>query len=218
MRYSIPNGFPVFYFDGDLYDATGPKLFDYAMHKAAESGAKMLKARKKGWWLERQALWMERAGEVAAFYKLKRKIDAAAVDKLAKRIATERTRQAKAGRERQAKIEKDNAETVQRWLIGETIQFPYAVQRVYLRLSIDTGTKVTVVETSKGVIIPISDAERAFRFAIARRSKGWHRNGDTFAVGQYQLDAINEQGIVAGCHRFDWQEIERFAKLNGWMK
>ena len=32
-----------------------------------------------------------------------------------------------------------------------------------------------------------------------------------------QLDAINSEGVVAGCHRVSWSEIERVAKLEGWM-
>lgn len=73
------------------------------------------------------------------------------------------------------------------------------------------------VETSKGARVPLADAERAFRFAIARKSKGWHRNGETHKVGHYQLDAVNGDGIVAGCHRITWDELERFAKVQGWV-
>lgn len=48
--------------------------------------------------------------------------------------------------------------------------------------------------------------------------KGWHRNGEQFAVGGYQLDAINEYGIVAGCHVIKWPECIRFATEQGWLK
>lgn len=73
------------------------------------------------------------------------------------------------------------------------------------------------METSKGATVPIQDAERAFRFAVTMRAKGWHRNGSTHAIGHYELDAINDFGVVAGCHRVSWGEIERFAKVQGWI-
>jgi len=73
-----------------------------------------------------------------------------------------------------------------------------------------------VMETSKGARVPLDEAQRAYRFAVIQRARGWHRNGETFKVGPYQLDAVNEQGVVAGCHRIAWDEIERFAKLQNW--
>jgi predicted Abi (CAAX) family protease len=65
--------------------------------------------------------------------------------------------------------------------------------------------------------VPLPEAEKAFRFAMIQRKRGWHRNGDQFKVGDYQLDAVNEQGVIAGCHRIGWDEIERFAKTQGWI-
>ena len=44
---------------------------------------------------------------------------------------------------------------------------------------------------------------------------GWRRNGESCLVGVYQLDAITNQGIVAGCHRIAWEEVERFAEEQG---
>jgi hypothetical protein len=70
--------------------------------------------------------------------------------------------------------------------------------------------------TTKGARVPLADAERTFRFASALRSRGWHRNGENHTVGGYQLDAVNDAGIVAGCHRIAWPEIERFAKAMAW--
>lgn len=103
-----------------------------------------------------------------------------------------------------------NAENIAKWKAGERVYLDHRLP-TYLR------REDNEIVTSKGARIPATDGERAFRFAIARRDKGWHRNGDQFAVGPYQLEAINEQGIVAGCHRIDWEEIERFAKLEGWV-
>jgi hypothetical protein len=73
------------------------------------------------------------------------------------------------------------------------------------------------METSRGSRVPLPAAHRAFQFALKHRAAGWHRNGDQFEVGHYHLDAVNEQGVVAGCHRIGWDEIERFAKSQGWI-
>lgn len=99
---------------------------------------------------------------------------------------------------------------IEKWLAGESVNLPH-----------DIPCKLRAVgeqlETSQGVLVPLADARTAFGFASARRVSGWHRNGETFAIGDFQLDAVNEAGIVAGCHRIAWQEIERFAKLQGWI-
>lgn len=72
------------------------------------------------------------------------------------------------------------------------------------------------VETSKGAHFSLNDAERTYRFAVTMRERGWHRNGEQHAIGIYRLDAVNAQGVVAGCHRVSWDEIERFAVEQGW--
>jgi hypothetical protein len=60
-------------------------------------------------------------------------------------------------------------------------------------------------------------AIKAFRFVKLIREKGghWQRNGRTVRVGHYQLDSIDPDGFNAGCHRINWPEIERVAKLAG---
>jgi hypothetical protein len=224
---AIPAGETVFRtYSTKLDDLTGAELFKESLKLAAECAIKAQKARtSQAFCLSEQARWLEQAAAVKAFYGLKAALPdiSAVVEQLKRAKATEAKREAA----RQAQIERDAAEAVQRWLNGESDSCPYAISRVYLRaisLDVDGGrvrvgdakTWTTQLETSKGVRVPLSDAERAFRFAIARREKGWHRNGETFSVGTYQLDAVNAQGIVAGCHRIEWPEVERFAKLQGW--
>lgn len=76
-----------------------------------------------------------------------------------------------------------------------------------------------ILETSHGAIVPLEDARRAF--VIVRmcrcKNKEWHRNGEQVPVGDFQLDSISATGnVVAGCHKIHWEEIERFAKAQGW--
>lgn len=96
------------------------------------------------------------------------------------------------------------------WLAGNRASLPNNVPTM-LRVE---GSEVV---TSRGARVPRTEARLAFKFAMSKRSTGWHRNGEQFKVGMYHLDAVNENGLVAGCHRISWQELERFGKLQGWM-
>lgn len=139
----------------------------------------------------------------------------------------ESIRKAKATAARNAKIEAENAEAIAKWIAGESASLPYSVQKVFLRVrqfSINgessdgsATTWTTQLETSKGARVPIAEAEKTFRFIMLKRESGWHRNGETFRIGDFHLDAVNEFGIVAGCHRIAWDEIERFAKTQNWI-
>ncbi len=105
------------------------------------------------------------------------------------------------------------AKAIAAWKNGGTNQIPSGAP-TYLRV-IGGGKRI---ETSRRAIIPYESGKRCFRFALARRKKGWERNGETFAIGLYQLDRITETGIVAGCHNIGWDVIEAFAKEEGWIK
>jgi len=107
-----------------------------------------------------------------------------------------------------AAVESGNARLSDEWRAGREVTLPY-----------DAATMLRAereeMVTSKGARVPLEDARRTYRFAIARKA-GWHRNGETHAIGGYQLDAVNDAGVVAGCHRVAWNEIERFAAAQGW--
>lgn len=76
------------------------------------------------------------------------------------------------------------------------------------------------VETSRGAVVPLTDARRVFG-AVARcraHKASWQRNGERIPVGHFQVDAIDADGnLTAGCHSILWPEIERFARSVGWM-
>jgi len=117
-----------------------------------------------------------------------------------------------------------NAKAIEAWRAGQNINLPHDFP-VMLRAEHNAGQIpegadapeiIREMVTSKGARVPLADAERAFKFVMKCRAKGWHRNGETFELGGYHLDAVNAQGVVAGCHRVSWEEIERFAKSQGW--
>lgn len=108
-----------------------------------------------------------------------------------------------------AKATEFEATKLTRWLAGEDVN-----------LGSDCPTMLRAEDsemvTTHGARVPLTDAQRTYRFAMLARAKGWHRNGETHAIGAYQLDSVNEQGVIAGCHRVTWAEIERFAAAMGW--
>jgi hypothetical protein len=114
-------------------------------------------------------------------------------------------------REREAELAKGRAERdMARWIAGEKdVNAPYSLP-IALRADGDE------METSHGARVPLDSARRTYLFARKVKALGWHRNGTTHQVGMYQLEAVNDTGIVAGCHRIAWTEIERFARVQGW--
>ncbi len=109
------------------------------------------------------------------------------------------------------KVNASNASLVTRWRAGKEVNLPHDCATM-LRAEGDE------MVTSRGARVPLADAARTYKFAMICRDKGWHRNGQTHSIGAYQLEAINEHGVVAGCHRVTWNEIEGFAASQGWAK
>lgn len=119
-----------------------------------------------------------------------------------------------------AKFDELNAATIADWRAGKI---------AYARLVSDTSTMLRrvgdIVETSKGARVPLADAQRTFDFVVRKRLDvtrarlcEWNANGETHSVGMYALNKVNGFGIVAGCHRITWEEIERFAVSQQWLK
>jgi hypothetical protein len=132
--------------------------------------------------------------------------DDATLAMLKERSKLAQQKKAKQTAERNAKLERENAEAITEWLCGKRDSLPYTISKVFLRVNGEN------MQTSQGALVPLLEAQKAFRFVMMKRATGWHRNGDTFPIGEFHLDAVNEQGVVAGCHRVAWEEIERFAK------
>ncbi len=150
--------------------------------------------------------------------------DEVTLEALREKSKQAQAKKAKQTAERNARIERENAEAITEWIAGRRAMLPYTVQTVYLRARHAACESINgnepdglIMETSRGARVPLADAQRAFRFVMLKREKGWRRNGETFPVGEFQLEAVNEQGVVAGCHRVAWAEIERFAKTQNWI-
>lgn len=187
------------------------ELYEECMQRAGSARVAGARARKrKDFWAEAEHAALTEAAAVSRFYGMRRRPSEAAVSRLVAAVGRERKRTAKLRAEDQARRERDNADAVREWLEGEPRAFPSEVERVYLRVYAGQ------VETSRGAWAPLADVHRAYRFALLKRAEGWRRNGETCPVGDFQIDSISEAGVIAGCHRISWEEIERFAKTQSW--
>lgn len=197
-------------------------VVDDHLDHASDKGAEMLRPRIRQTTRDRleeegNAL-LVKARDIAEFFETGQSVE----------IDEDRVRQlaearAKRQREEAERMLRMCADAIEEWKRGERVNIPPQVKRVFLRLRkiLTDGVYcplVLMVETSLGVHVPVEDAHRTYRFAQAYRKRGWKRNGEQHKIGDFQLDAVNDHGIVAGCHRIDWEEIERFALSMGWAK
>lgn len=148
------------------------------------------------------------------FFGLRRKVDEKAIERLAasKVRAEKREREAKEDRENLARV-KQRA-SYEAWMRGENMadyytQFSPSLFPTAFRVEGDE------LVSTHGARVPLQAARVAYRFATSKRGQQWRENGEMCTAGNYRLNAINEQGIVAGCHRISWEEIERLAPVLG---
>lgn len=203
----------VFEVENPLNDPSGKDVKNYgdSIKLLSQAAAKARNPAQALTSLEREIAEANQFCETFGFKTRFSLPDAKTMDALKERAKTSAERERKANAARQAKQEADAKETIAKWLAGETVTIPYSIQRVYLR------QEESEMVTSRGACVPIDEAHKAYRFAVVVKAKGWHKNGDQFKVGSYELSAVSESGIVAGCHRITWDEAERFAKLQGWI-
>jgi hypothetical protein len=111
--------------------------------------------------------------------------------------------------ERERKEREEFPAKLAEWRTGERVHFPHdgSDGKTYFRLRGDT------LQSSKGVDITIEETRSALAFILSKRGTGWRKNGERYPVAGYELDSICEAGIIAGCHRFDWAEVEYVRSL-----
>lgn len=213
-RHALPSDVPVFHFGGcgrgiGLSNISGSQLFDYAIEQATKAQQKALRARlHKDWHNGQRVTWLERAKEISEFFGLRRKVDEKAIERLsaAKQRAEKREAKERAARELKARQEQQSAYDA--WLRGES-DGCFSASSFPIAFRVEGEELVSTL----GARVPLDAAKVAFRFALKHKGQTWHRNGETCPVGEYHLDAINEHGIVAGCHRIAWAEVERLSPI-----
>ena len=124
--------------------------------------------------------------------------------------------------ERARRAEERNREAIEEWKAGTRREMPHGVRKVYLRKCTSGGNPAqpragAKVQTSWGARVPVEEAKRLFRFVNHLRHIGWSsESGESFDVGGFPLNRVNEHGLVVGCHRITWDEVDRLAQAEGW--
>lgn len=215
MRRALPDDLPRFYVEdgrGTRLQFDGSRLFAYAVQAATDAAQNAAMIKRKGTAKEanlryQQETWLRRAGEVNTFFGLRRKVDEKTISRLAATNAAQERKAMAAREKRESEQRARYATAFESWKDGGDDYFPAHNFPVAFR--VEEGELVSTL----GARVPLDDARRAYRFATSKRGQEWRQNGETCPVGMYALNAINEQGIVAGCHRVTWAEIERLAPV-----
>jgi hypothetical protein len=146
------------------------------------------------------------AREACEFFGIERDCSHASLDSMREAIRQREAGAAVIAAKEARQRERKARAALREWLAGGEVP-TYKLPNAAAFLRVNGG----VVETSKGVTIPVDEARAALAFVQSKRAEGWHRNGSTFPIAGYELDAVNPEGVVAGCHRVSWKELERFA-------
>lgn len=213
VRAAIPDGIPVFRIErhrgSSLYGITGKELFDFSVKDAASYLAKSEKARQRKDSLLAQSLaCLEDAQRINEFFGLKRKVDGRTINRFRAATAATERKNKLAVQKRDEEERAMQSLSFDAWLRGDTVGY-FRSSLFPLAFRVEGGELVSTM----GARVPLKDAKSAFRFALVHRETAWHQNGETCPVGNYALNAINAQGVVAGCHRISWDEIERLAPI-----
>lgn len=197
-----------------LSGVSGKELFAYAIKEAAEAAQRATKARvRKSWHEAAQARWLSKAQEINTFFGLRRKVDSQAIERLRAASEASRKRAAAEQAKRDAAERAKQVDSYEAWKRGEDFDYGFhpSLFPIAFRVEIRNGEQELV--STLGARVPLRAAQVAYRFAMSKRGQDWRENGETCPVGHYRLNAINEHGIVAGCHRITWAELERLAPV-----
>jgi hypothetical protein len=99
-------------------------------------------------------------------------------------------------------------EYIDKWRAGKRNIVPYSWQHTYLRLSKDK----TRVETSRGAVVSVEQAEKLFALCTLTKGKDKTFNCSELHihVGPYTLDYIDSDGDCrVGCHQLEYTEMEK---------
>jgi len=216
VRRAIPDTFTTF--QGPVESLRTPLAFVRAMlDKAAQ-------AKREG--DETAATYPRRKSQIAAsyahanslvseaarcneFFALGENCTMAGVEAMTAAIAEQAAKDAAKRVKREKQQARKAKQNLAKWRAGDLNVSTYNLPsgQTFLRV---IGDKV---ETSKGITLEMDEAKKALHFVMLKRDAGWHRNGDTYPIAGYQLDRVNGDGVVAGCHRIAWKELDRLAAL-----
>lgn len=211
------HGENVFHVSGQPYNCelrfTGDELFAYYVQEAAKANAASIAPRirqttRDGHKAQASA-YLEQAKRVAEFYGLRKKVDEKAIERLAQSKARAEKRE-RAAQEERVKVERARQVlSYEAWKRNEHFEYGFHASIFPVAFRVEGDELVSTL----GARVPLQAARVAYRFAMSKRGQAWRENGEVCEVGHYHLNAINEHGIVAGCHRIAWAELERLASV-----
>lgn len=205
-------------------EKTHTEMLAYWHNQQLEALLKASRARANStWWLAEAGNIVDQANAFIDFFELdkphfKLEVDPAALAKIKADAAAESERQREKTKSVNAAYEKQRDETVALWIAGKLRVKAFTGRyndKVYMRISGD------IVQTSKGAEFPVAHAKRLFKVIAKCMASGvpYVRNGHTERVGAFAVDLIKPDGTVhAGCHKIEWDEVQRIAKLIGALK
>jgi hypothetical protein len=165
------------------------------------------------------ASWLKAAARISELFKLRLKADAEAVNRIRK--GAERAERELAKRRELGRIELEKRRTenlafyrsnLEAWIAGGDEKAGLFNLRPKFRTAKGVGGE-DILESSHGAEVPLEHAKKAISFALAKRQSGWTRGETECRVGLFALDAIDGDGVHAGCHHIDWAEVERLNQL-----
>lgn len=195
---------------------TANYLYEHYIEQATELASKSSKAKKPEYkvsYIEQAKGYLEKANLVIAWFSADLpRLDESQLDDLLTRLTADAEVARKQAEDiRKAKLALDlefYKESFEKWLAGETVNFPscYHDKGIFLRVIKDT------VETSRGAKFPVDSCEAIFKVYKKAVDKD-KVYSDLVKVGHYTVSHISKKGIIAGCHTIKPSEIERFAKV-----
>jgi hypothetical protein len=156
---------------------------------------------------------LNQAAIVKKVASLRHKIQA--IDGIAETIAKhEAAAKKQAAKKERARL-RAASEALANWLAGN-LPTHYRPHTEFIEFRLINGG--ADIETSRGAVFPVDHAKRALAIAYKVRNSGqsWQANGKVIHCGHYSVDKIDAAGIVAGCHRMQWKQIDAFCKAQGW--
>ncbi len=191
---------------------------EYYRDTIAEISGKVLRARSNQEFLFRELqATINQANAYSAFFGQRVRFEVpdaintaeleTIIDGHKRKKSAEERKAEKIRKERQADQEREWNQKLENWKDGKNVHI-HTTGPASLRINGD------MIETSAGAEVPLKHAIKIL--PRIRSGKPYVRNGHTIHLGQFALDAIDEQGnITAGCHTITREEIERIAKKIG---
>lgn len=86
------------------------------------------------------------------------------------------------------------------------------LEESYLRINKTNQT----IETSKDITIPIKIAERYYNWLKKQLTKGGCDENCGYKILKYNVEQVNKEGVIIGCHNVKWDEIDIIATKLKW--